>query len=195
MKKKLALSGAATVIGLLGLASVGLAVAQSGDDGSTTPAPGVHAGPGAMSGVTGEGHEEMQDALAKALGISVDELTAELASGKTVADIAAEKGIDLAALRGTMQEAHPGGGHGAGMGPNGMTMGQVPEQMQAALAEALGITVDELKAQLEAGKTVHEIAAENGVDLATLQGTMQGAHAGGHAAGMPFNRTAPASQP
>ena len=68
-----------------------------------------------------------------------------------------------------------------------MTMGQVPEPMQDALAEALGITVDELKAQLEAGKTVPEIAAENGVDLATLPGTMQGAHAGGHA-GMPFNR-------
>lgn len=65
--------------------------------------------------------------------MSVDKLTAELAAVKTVADIAAEKGLGLATLRGTMQEAHPGGSHGAGLGLKGVTMGQVPEQRQAAL--------------------------------------------------------------
>ena len=49
------------------------------------------------------------------------------------------------------------GPHGGGDHPGGRT----PE----GLAEALGMTVEELQAELEAGKTIAEIAEEQGIDL------------------------------
>ncbi len=52
------------------------------------------------------------------------------------------------------------GGHGHG-GPGG-------GQMLETAATALGITADELKTELEAGKTVAEVATANGVDVQTV---------------------------
>ena len=49
-------------------------------------------------------------------------------------------------------------------------------QMQAAVAEALGLTVEEFQAELEAGKTVPQIAEEQGVDLADLHATIMSQH-------------------
>jgi hypothetical protein len=43
---------------------------------------------------------------------------------------------------------------------------------QAAVAEALGLTVEELQAEFEAGKTVPQIAEERDVDLADLHETI-----------------------
>ena len=45
-------------------------------------------------------------------------------------------------------------------------------QMQAAVAEGLGLTVAEFQTELEAGKTVPQIAEEQGVDLADLHETI-----------------------
>jgi hypothetical protein len=135
--RQLVLTGAVATIGVLALGSIGFAVAQTGD---TPPGPGVHGttagheqkdnhggmtgheSMGGTSGMAGHGAEQqaqMHEAAAKALGITVAELDAQLKSGKTIADIAKEKGLDLATLRGAMQGAHPSG-HGAGMGTNEM---------------------------------------------------------------------------
>jgi hypothetical protein len=43
-------------------------------------------------------------------------------------------------------------------------------EMQAAVATALGLTTDELQAQINAGKTVPQIAQEKGIDLVRCRG-------------------------
>ncbi|MDD4287689.1 MAG: hypothetical protein PHN33_05075 [Candidatus Peribacteraceae bacterium] len=57
----------------------------------------------------------------------------------------------------------PFGGRGQGM--RGGMMGRGP--MNDKIAEELGMTTDELKAALEGGKTIQEIATEKGVTLPT----------------------------
>lgn len=83
----------------------------------------------------------------------------------------------------------PGFGRHGGMHPATMMgtrpttqMTAVHDQMQAALAAALQMTVDDLRAELSSGKTIPQIARERGVDLADVWAAMQAAHA---AAGMP----------
>ncbi len=122
------------------------------------------------------------DAVATALGLTADELKTELEAGKTIAAIAAEKSVavqtvidvlvsdrktklaeELAAGTITQEQydtklaeavehatqhvngvlpLRGEGGRGRGFGKN-----------LDAIAEALGLTADELKAELEAGKT------------------------------------------
>jgi hypothetical protein len=124
--KKLVLAGAVAAVGLLGFATVGLAFAQPGDGPTPTAtvSPTGHHGHmgnnGTMTGhmgqmgQTGQAHDQMHDAVAKALGITVDELNAQLKAGKSVPDIAREKGIDMATITAAMQAAHPDS-HGPGM--------------------------------------------------------------------------------
>ena len=135
--RKLILGGAVMAVGILAFGSIGFAVAQTSDTPNGQGAHGTMAGHGQMGdhadmaghGSMGEmddmpGHATgqqaaMHEAAAKALGITVTELDSQLASGKTIADIAAAKGIDLATLQAAMQAAHPEG-HGTGMGVSGM---------------------------------------------------------------------------
>ncbi len=68
------------------------------------------------------------------------------------------------------QEPTPPTPGGFGMGPGMMgrftnsdgEFGPMHEYMQKALAEALGISVDELETQRQAGKTVYQIALDKG---------------------------------
>ena len=116
---------------VLALGGIGFAAAQTADDPpGNGPQQGTVDGRGPMRGngdmirqqaMDGTGiacndtdqQTQMHEAAATALCITVDELNAELAAGKTVADIAAEKGIDFATVRAAMQEARPAG-HGPG---------------------------------------------------------------------------------
>lgn len=136
--KKFALVAVAGVTGLLGVASVGVAFAD-------TEAPGVagqvlHLGRGPHGPQAGENrgrgphgttdgtgiyHEQVHAAAASALGITVDDLEAQLAAGKTVADIAQERGIDLATVQEAMRAARPAG-RGPGMMGNGAGTGECP---------------------------------------------------------------------
>lgn len=114
--RKLVLGAAIAAIGLFGFASVGLAVAQTGGGATPTPTetpsgPGGHMGDhGSMMGQMDQVHEQMQEAVAKALGLTVDQLNAQLTAGKTIPDIAKEKGVDMATVTAAMQAAHPAGG-------------------------------------------------------------------------------------
>ncbi|MFZ9676196.1 MAG: hypothetical protein ACO3DM_09925 [Ilumatobacteraceae bacterium] len=51
--------------------------------------------------------------------------------------------------------------HGPGMGHGGHRRGMRGEMLTAA-ADAIGITADELKTEIQAGKTIAEVAVENG---------------------------------
>jgi len=69
----------------------------------------------------------------------------------------------------------PGGfwAHSGGQG----WMAQYQDEMHAAIAEALGLSVDEFEAALDSGQTVWQIAEAQGVSVEALQETMQAAHA------------------
>ncbi|MBI4214270.1 MAG: hypothetical protein HY534_08180, partial [Chloroflexi bacterium] len=88
--------GVAVVAGGLALGGIGWAAAQTLPD---YPACGV---PGAM----GARHAQMQASLSQALGLTAEELYAELAAGRTVPQIAQERGIDLTTLHQAMQGQH-----------------------------------------------------------------------------------------
>lgn len=65
----------------------------------------------------------------------------------------------------------PWGGSGPGMG-----LGAGPGSMHQAIASALGMSTDELFAELRSGKTVAQIAQEKGVDLDTVIEEAEKAH-------------------
>jgi hypothetical protein len=134
--RKVVLAGALAAVAILTLSTIGFAAAQTGggSDGSNMHGAmgmsGQMSGHGdmdcdSMDGMEGVGaglHGQMHEAVATALGITVADLDAQLASGKTVAGIASEKGIDLETLHAALQEAH-GAGHGASMNHAGMMSG------------------------------------------------------------------------
>ena len=84
--------------------------------------------------------------LASKLGMTEADLKTALAGGKTIQEIATEKGVTLPAPQ------MMGGRRGFG---------------SAMLATKLGMTQDELKAALAGGKTIQEIATEKGITLPT----------------------------
>lgn len=69
----------------------------------------------------------------------------------------------------------PGGMMGQGRG-NGW-MAQYRDEMHTAIAEALGLSVEEFDAARASGQTVWQIAETQGVSIETLQAAMQAAHA------------------
>lgn len=76
-------------------------------------------------------------------------------------------------FRGGMQEHFGGPG-----GPRGMRGGEMEGahvEQNAVLAEALGMTEDELQAARDAGQTLTEIAEAQGVDLDTLKADLSAA--------------------
>jgi hypothetical protein len=123
------------------------------------------------------------EAAAKALGMSVDELTEKLSDGTTtIADVAEQEGVELDTVKAAMlDEAEqriddvvnqpwpkferdgrgPGGGKGhAFAGPLGADLD--------ALAKTLGLSVDELRTQLRDGKSIADIAKAQGVEIDTV---------------------------
>lgn len=79
--------------------------------------------------------------LAEALGVTTDQLKAELASGKKLVDILKERGLTVGQLKAKLQ-------------------GKVPLEK---LAKALGMTPDQLGAELQAGKKLSDVAKERGL--------------------------------
>jgi hypothetical protein len=76
-------------------------------------------------------HEAMEEAIAGALGITPGELEAALAAGKTLTQIAQERGVDFAVVQAAMQQLHeqygmpgPNARTGGMMGGHGMTGGR-----------------------------------------------------------------------
>ena len=114
---------------------------------------------------------EMFNAAAEALGMTPEELFAELQAGKTPQEILDENDVDLATLRESLQELMPEGvghfrGGGRRMGRMGGfgKLGGGPMGGTDAVAEALGMTPEELSAELQAGKTLEEIIEAQGHD-------------------------------
>jgi hypothetical protein len=102
MKKMLGIAALVGIVAGLGISSV--ASAQS----SVTPtptAPTEQAAPRDGFGPRGLHSEAALAAAAKALGMTADELSAELWGGKTLADLAEEKGVDIANVQAAVEAA------------------------------------------------------------------------------------------
>jgi hypothetical protein len=92
------------IVAALGISSV--VSAQS----SVTPTPTAPTAPTAPRGGPGFGRGGLHsqaalEAAAKALGMTTDELSAQLWGGKTLADIADAKGVDIATVQKAVQAA------------------------------------------------------------------------------------------
>ena len=106
LKKYLGLGLLIGVVAALGISSV--ASAQS----SVTPTPTAPttqtappAAPPDGMGMRGLHSQAALEAAAKALGMTADELSAQLWGGKTLADIAEEKGVDIADVKAAVEAA------------------------------------------------------------------------------------------
>ena len=125
------------------------------------------------------------DAAAQALGMTTDALRAELESGKTIAQVAGEKNVDVNTVIDAMVAAAetnlrhditdmvnngkpkggPKGPGGPGFAGPGFGRGHGPGPGIDAAASALGLTPDALHAELESGKSIAQVAGEKGVDV------------------------------
>lgn len=190
MKNKMIQIGG-VLIALLALAAlIGSTMTFAQDDTpDTIPAPEVEDAPTApgsgMGMMMGMGHGRMPGmpgmpgprffnsetydaALADELGITVDELNAARQAAK-------ETVLQQLVADGTITQAQADAIlSGEGLRSLGPLV--TPEEMQAVIADALGITVDELEAAHAEGKRLPELAAELGVALADVQTAVQAAH-------------------
>jgi hypothetical protein len=168
---------------LIGAAAFSLALVGGGVAGALIGTPGTS---GAQESTTttepadgprGHRHADLIEAAADALDMTADELRAELEAGKTIADVAGERNVDLqtvidavvaagedehvervtALVNGELRgHGGPGGpGHHHRRGPG----------LEAA-ATALNMTVEELREALSAeGATLASVAEAQGVDV------------------------------
>lgn len=96
MKKTIIILGsvvsAAVVLGVLGLFVVGSALAQTPTSWAEAPMMGWNRA-GGCGGCVISGTNTIHDTIAKTLGITTEQLYAERAAGKTLAQIAKDKGV------------------------------------------------------------------------------------------------------
>jgi polyhydroxyalkanoate synthesis regulator phasin len=134
---------------------------------------------------------------AKALGMTEADLRTALQGGKTIAEVAKDKGVDVqkvidalvADAKAKLQQAEadlpsrmsdlvngklPLGGMGGpedGKGFGGR-MGPAFEAGLDSVASALGMTEADLRTALQSGKSIADIAKDKGVDVDTLVGKL-----------------------
>jgi len=156
------------------------AVAGAQSDGDRPPAE---------AGRPPDGRGPGLDAAAQALGVSAEDLRSKLEGGATIAQVAQQQGVDVqtvitamvadatAHIDQAVQEgrltADQAGERKANLqdritrlvdegGPNGEGRGHGPK-LDAA-AKALGVSTDELRRQLQGGKTIAQVAEDRNVD-------------------------------
>ena len=100
----------AVLIGVIAAVGFGASAAfAQGPVQGQPQVPGYGPGRGMMGGGYGYNTElqtKMREATAKALGLSLNDLDAQLRAGKTVSQIATEKKIDVTKLHDSLQSAH-----------------------------------------------------------------------------------------
>jgi hypothetical protein len=101
MSKFWKVAGIATLVAVAGVVAVaGFALAQA-----PTPTPNGGFGFGRGFGLMGGGDWSTFDAAAQALGLTPDQLFTELHAGKSLSDLATEKGVDLQVVQDAMDAA------------------------------------------------------------------------------------------
>ena len=205
----------ASVLGITGFASAQVAqrsnvvaVAQATETtvptdtaaGTTPAAPSTSATPAAPTtpSVAKADRPSPLATASKVLGITETELKTELEAGKSVADVAKAKNIDLATVKAALlaeAKAHidaevAAGKHTAAEGAakladmtsridTMLTTAGLPARgphgkgggkfMSATLATTLKLTQEELKTQLHSGKSIADVAKAQSVDIADVK--------------------------
>jgi hypothetical protein len=187
MKRRFRWLGATVAVVLaLSLAAAGAVYAQ---------------GPGVLRGRLGS---TALEAIAKALGMTADELSSQLWGGRSIADLADKAGVDLQSLYNTAEGARDesrlaaidaavkegtlsaaqaawmkegiSNGYGDGQLRMGLPGGRGnSDAEQEAIATALGLTVSELQANLWGGRTLADLADRAGVKIEDVQAAAQAA--------------------
>ncbi len=193
MKKFLA---STAVLAAIVAGSIGVANAQSSSTPPSTVASTATAnaakspnGVRPVRGINGRGFSAHADTIAKALGMTTADLQTAVQSGKSIAALAKEKGVDvqkiIAVLVAEEQSEHPEmnsaditqrvtdrvNGVAPTGGPMGGHMGGErggPGGFRAhadTLAKALGVTTTDLQSAMQSGKSIATLAKEKGVDV------------------------------
>jgi hypothetical protein len=163
VRKLWTIVGLVTLVVLLGATALGaIAFAQDGEDGASWPF---------------DFRQKVHDAIASALGIGVDEYDVAVETARQqVLDEAVSEGVLTEEQAERMSErlaegVGPGmGGFGrrggmiGGRGGFGGMMAGSQASLLSVAAEELGLTVEELTAELQDGKTIAGVAAEQGVE-------------------------------
>jgi hypothetical protein len=153
---------------------------------TTTTAPSARPGRGI------DGHGPELDAAAKAIGISTDTLMTDLQGGKTIAQVAASKGVAVSAVisamvaaaksdfnsnvtqhitdevNGTFERPHGPAGPGGPERGFGFRGGFGLD----AAAKAIGVSTDTLEQDLKNGQTIAAVAKSKGVAVKTVVDAM-----------------------
>ena len=187
-----AVTGAAVAIA----AGAGGALAAGGAGGGGPETGTTVGGPGLAIGVDGDGPGGPSAAIADYLGLTEDELRAQLESGKTLAQIASAQGKSVSGLEDViyadakthLDQAVANGKLTADQeqtmlaelkshlddmvnstGPHMTVKGVGGGPFGEAAAAYLGLTPAELRAQLESGKTLAQVAADQGKSVDGLK--------------------------
>ena len=187
-----AVTGAAVAI----VAGAGGALAAGGAGGDGPETGTTVGGPGLAIGVDGDGPGGPSAAIADYLGLTEDELRAQLESGKTLAQIASALGKSVSGLEDViyadakthLDQAVANGKLTADQeqtmlaelkshlddmvnstGPHMTVKGVGGGPLGEAAAAYLELTPAELRAQLESGKTLAQVAADQGKSLEGLK--------------------------
>ncbi len=136
--------------------------------------------------------KQLMDASAQYLGLSADDLRAQLQAGKSLADIAKAEGKSVDGLKEALQavlssdqsqgtsssvlldriiNGHPG----RPPGREGDKKGGGFEQILEVSAKYLGLSTEELQSQLESGKSLADIAQAEGKGVDGLKEALQAA--------------------
>jgi len=194
----------ATVAAIIGTTAV---LAQSPTPDATKtgqrPAIGERIGRPGMGGPRQGGNTAVNEAIAGALGMTVDELQTARQAGKNVADLAEEKGVALQSVKDAADAAQvaqvkaqieaqvtagdltrekadwmlkgiaAGWDRLGGKGIGAEAKG-VNVGLEAA-AKALGLTTDEMQLQMWGGRTLATMAEKAGVELSTVTDAVKAA--------------------
>ncbi|MEM7027977.1 MAG: hypothetical protein AAF629_00185 [Chloroflexota bacterium] len=138
---------------------------------------------------------QVKAAMAEVLGVSVEELEAAKEEGQSIRDLAEANEVDRETLQAakkdvmteilaqavadeviTQEQAdqfaeRAGRGFGGKGKRGGKGFGNIidREEMKSAVAEALGLSVEELEAAKEAGQSIRDLAEAQGIELSDIQ--------------------------
>ncbi len=160
MKKKPWMFAAGALVGLLLIGAVGAVAVYAQSPTPTAPTNGqgnTQGGP-LQPGDWGRGPRQLSqaelNAAAKALGITADDLSARLNSGKTLQEIATAQGVDFNTVMQALQAVRPV---------------RLDSAELDAAAKVLGMTSTDLSTQFQNGKTLSDLATARGVTLQSVQ--------------------------
>lgn len=113
---------------------------------------------------------EWMTTVASKLGLDIEQVKTELAAGKTLKDIFSEHNITDASVKAVLGDMTPP----RGLGMKGMHRGlrEIPTEMLQVQANVLGVTVDQLKTEMQTAHTPMELAKAHNISAADFHTKM-----------------------